>query len=141
MKQRLLKSSQGHEFIPARFNGVNCSGIEAIGDNVLVLPDKSAEKSTGGIEFTAERIERITMAAETGIIVSMGDGAFFWNSDRSRPWVGIKPKVGDRVYMTRYSGQVEMGDDEEFYRLMTDTCIGAVKVVSPFAVFNKESSK
>jgi chaperonin GroES len=141
MKPRLLKSSQKHEFIPARFNGVNCSGYQPIGDHIMVLPDKASDISSGGIEIPAEIVERVTLAAETGIVVALGDDAFLWNGDRSRKWEGVKPKVGDRVYIQRYSGQVMLGEDGEFYRIMEQNCIAAVKVASPFAVFNKGDGK
>lgn len=142
MKERLLKSSQKHEFVPARFNGVNCSGYHPIGDHILVLPDQASDMSSGGIAIPAEAVERHTMAAETGVIVAIGDDAFLWNGDRTRKWEGTKPKAGDRIYMQRYSGQVMLGDDGEFYRVMDANCIAAVKINSPFAVLNtKETGK
>jgi chaperonin GroES len=140
MKERLLKSSQKHEFIPARFNGVNCSGYQPIGDHIMVLPDKASDMSSGGITFTAEAVERMTMAAETGIIVALGDDAFLWNGDRTRKWDGAKPKVGDRVYIQRYAGQVMLGEDGEFYRIMDANCIAAVRVPVPFAVINHKGA-
>lgn len=130
MKERLLKSSQKHEFVPARFNGVNCSGYQPVGDHIMVLPDKASEFSSGGIEIPAEVVERMTMAAETGIIVALGDDAFLWNGDRTRKWEGSKPKVGDRVYIQRYAGQVMLGEDGEFYRIMEQNCIAAVRVAA-----------
>jgi co-chaperonin GroES (HSP10) len=130
MKPRLLKSSQKHEFIPARFNGVNGSGYQPIGDHIMVLPDKASDMSSGGIEIPGEVVERVTLAAETGIIVALGDDAFLWNGDRTRKWEGAKPKVGDRVYIQRYSGQVMLGEDGEFYRIMEQNCIAAVKVLA-----------
>jgi co-chaperonin GroES (HSP10) len=142
MRERLLKSSQKHEFVPARFNGVNCSGYHPIGDHILVLPDKASEMSSGGIEIPPEIVERYTMAAETGILIALGDDAFLWNGDRTRKWEGVKPKAGDRIYMQRYSGQVMLGEDGEFYRVMDANCIAAVKVNVPFAIINqKETGK
>lgn len=130
MQPKLLRSSQKHEFVPARFNGVNCSGYQPIGDHIMVLPDKASDVSSGGIEIPAELVERMTMAAETGIIIALGDDAFLWNGDRTRKWEGVKPKVGDRVYIQRYSGQVMLGEDGEFYRVMDANCIAAVRVKS-----------
>jgi chaperonin GroES len=74
------------------------------------------------------------MAAETGVIVALGDDAFLWNGDRTRKWEGVKPKVGDRVYIQRYAGQVMLGEDSEFYRIMDANCIAAVKTNKPFIV-------
>lgn len=127
MKPKLLKSSQLGEFIPADYSGKNESGYIPIGDRVLVLPDTAAEMTSGGIALTADHVDRTTLAAETGIIVACGDDAFRWNFDRTRPWEGQKPGPGDRVYVQRYSGQVMLGDDGRFYRLMDFACVGAVK--------------
>ena len=127
MQPKLLKVGDA-TFERAEYDGKNESRFMPIGDKVLVLPDSAAEVTAGGIMMTAEQIHKNTRAAETGVIVAMGGGAFEWNSDRTRPWAGYKPKVGDRVYMQRYSGQVMMGWDERFYRAMTDVCIAAIEV-------------
>lgn len=130
MQPKLLKSSQKHEFVPAKWNGVNCSGYQPIGDHIMVLPDKASNLTSGDIHLPAELVDRMTMAAETGVIVALGDDAFLWNGDRTRKWDGAKPKVGDRVYIQRYSGQVMLGEDGEFYRVMEQNCIAAVRVKS-----------
>lgn len=130
MKPRLLKSSQLGEFIPAEYNGQNESGYDPIGDRVLMLPDTASDMTSGGIALTADHVDRTTLAAETGVIVAMGDDAFRWNFDRTRPWEGPRPKPGDRIYVQRYSGQVMLGEDGKFYRLMDYGCVGAVKVNS-----------
>lgn len=128
MKPKLVKNSQMGEFVPAEFSGVNESGFEPVGDRVLVLPDMASHKTESGlIEIPADIVDRMTQAAETGIIVAMGDGAFRWNFDRTRPWEGRRPVAGDRVYMQRYSGQVMLGEDGRLYRIMDYACIGAVK--------------
>lgn len=131
MQPKLLKSSQLSEFIPAEWHGVNESGYEPVSDFVLVLPDKAAAKSSGGVELPGDIVDRHTMAAETGILIAIGPESFKWISDRTRPWEGRKPQAGDRIYMKRYSGQVLMGDDGMEYRLMEDGCIGAVKDGNP----------
>lgn len=128
MQPRLLKSSQQHEFVPAEYHGANESGYDPIGDNVLVAPDKAAEQTGGGIHLTAETVEKMSMAAETGVIVGLGTEAFRWIADRSREWQGAKPKVGDRVYVARYAGQLLLGEDHKLYRVMSDTCIAAVRL-------------
>jgi chaperonin GroES len=131
MQPKLLKSSQLGEFIPAEFNGVNESGYEPVCDRVLVLPDMASARTTGGIELPAELVDRHTMAAETGVIVAVGPEAFKWTPDKTREWTSYKPKPGDRVYIQRYSGQVMLGEDGKFYRLMDYTCCGAVKKTAP----------
>jgi co-chaperonin GroES (HSP10) len=116
------------QFITAQYAGANESGYQPLGDCVLIAPDQAADESTGGIKFTADHVEKETMAAETGVIVALGSDAFLWNGDRSRKWEGVKPSEGDRVYMERYSGQTLLGDDQRIYRLCSDKCIGAVKI-------------
>ena len=128
MQQKLLKSSQLGEFAPAEYNGKNESGYEPIGDRVLVLPDTAAEKTAGGVELTADFVDRMTQAAETGVIIAYGADAFRWNFDRTRPWEAYKPLPGDRCYIQRYSGQVLLGEDGRLYRLMDYACIAAVKM-------------
>ena len=133
MEPKLLKVGD-FTFEKAEFCGRNESGFLPIGDKVLVLPDRAAEKTMGGLYQPAEIIERNTLAAETGVLVALGFDAFLWSSDRMRKWEGPRPKVGQRVYMQRYSGQVMLGADARFYRIMDDKCIGAIEEESnPFA--------
>jgi co-chaperonin GroES (HSP10) len=131
MKPRLLKSSQLGEFVPAEYSGRNESGYVPIGDRVLVLPDTAAAQTSGGIHLTPDAVERTTLAAESGVIVALGDGAFHWAFDGAHLWNGPKPQAGDRVYVERYSGQVMLGEDGKFYRLMDAKCIGAVRSGPP----------
>jgi co-chaperonin GroES (HSP10) len=131
LKPRLLKSSQLGEFTPFNFDGINRSGYEPVGDRVLVGPDSAADMTSGGVHLTPEFSERMTLAAETGVIVACGPDAFLWNSDKTRRLEGPTPKAGDRVYINRYSGQVLLGDDGRVYRLMEYGCIGAVKKTEP----------
>jgi co-chaperonin GroES (HSP10) len=113
------------EFIPAPFFGKNESGCKPIGDRVLIRPDIAAAKS-GSIELPQDVVERAQLASSSGVIVECGEGAFSWNSDRTRPFDGEKPKTGDRVYFDRYAGKVILGDDGAEYRLMDDVAIGGV---------------
>lgn len=114
------------EYEPAQWKGKNTSGIAPIGDRVLVLPDKAPEKSAGGIDFLPTQQDRDGLAAETGVLVAVGEAAWKWNSDRTRPYDGTKPQVGQRVWFERYAGSVQYGVDGVAYRLMDDKCIGAV---------------
>jgi co-chaperonin GroES (HSP10) len=127
LKPRLLKSSQLGEFTPFDFDGVNRSGYEPVGDRVLVGPDSAADMTSGGVHLTPEFSERMTLAAETGVIVACGPDAFLWNSDKTRRWEGVKPKEGERCYIQRYAGQVLLGDDGRVYRLMEYGAIGAIR--------------
>jgi co-chaperonin GroES (HSP10) len=127
MKQRLL-SLRKADYIPAPYLGENRTGIEPIGDFVLIRPDIASRK-IGDIEMPDEVVDRAQQAATRGTIIEVGDGAFVWNGDRTRPWTGYKPKAGDNVCYTRYSGYIEEGDDGIEYRLMEDKCIGAKRKI------------
>ena len=126
MNPKVLKQVHA-EFTPARYNGVNTSGWQPIGDYVLVRPDTVASKTTGGIEMPDDIVERLELAAITGVIVECGDEAFKWNADRTRPFDGRKPKAGDRVIFEKYAGKPILGVDEANYRIMDDKAIGGVK--------------
>ncbi len=105
----------------------NKSGYIPIGDRLLILVDISADVTAGGVHLPEEISYRQTMASETGVIVAMGEAAFKWNFDRTREWYGIKPKVGDRVYIERYSGKVIRGKDQAMYRVIDDKCVGCIE--------------
>lgn len=126
MQPKLLKTTLA-EYTPATYNGKNESGWKPVGDRVIVLPDEASDKSSGGVFIDPRTVERGTMAAESGVIVAVGDSAFLWNQDRSRAYEGYKPQPGDRVTFERYAGQLQLGDDRKHYRIMEDRCIGGVR--------------
>lgn len=114
------------QYLPAIWDGKDTSGCVPIGDKILILPDLFLEQTAAGIHMTDEFTERMQLSAQTGIIVSIGDDAFTWSSDRMRPFGGYKPKVGDHVYYERYAGAEVTGDDGRQYRLVEDRQVGAV---------------
>ena len=130
MKERVLRTTVG-AYRPAAWSGANDAGFDPIGDMVLVLPDEPVTKSAGGIIMPEAVTDQNAAAAESGVIVALGEGAFVWSADRHRPWTGRRPEVGDRVRMQRYSGQLQTGADGVLYRLMTDTCIAAIEQQAP----------
>src|SRR5216684_6187128 len=105
----------------------NNSGYKALGDRVIIVVDESSEQSAGGVFYTQDQVEKMTMASETGIIVDMGDASFYWSFDRTNKWYGRKPNVGDRVYIQRYAGRLLKGNDGCYYRIMDDICIAAIE--------------
>lgn len=127
MEPKLLKTTQA-EYVLAEYGGTNESGYRPFGDRVLVLPDTAARKTAGGIEIPDDVQERQSYAAETGVIIEAGDGAFVWNSDRTRRWEGAKPKSGDRVFFDRYSGGIVHGRDGRTYRIIDDKAIACVSI-------------
>lgn len=116
------------EYARAEFDGTNESGFVALGERVLVLPDQPVQRSQGGVYFTDDSNERKAYGAETGVIVSVGTGAFVWSADRMHKFEGRKPEVGDRIFFERYAGGMMRGSDGKFYRAMDDTCIAALMV-------------
>lgn len=124
MQPRLIKTSVG-QYLPAKWEGHDSSGLHPLGDRVLILPD-TAPEMIGGIAIPVDVTARHTLAAEAGVVVAMGEGSFTWNSDKMTPHVGRKPKLGERVAIERYSGQLFHGLDGKVYRLMESACVGAV---------------
>lgn len=113
-------------YVPAPFAGTNESGFEPLGSRVLVLPDVAEERTAGGIELPVDVVARYAMAAETGVLVAIGEGAFAVLSN-GRPWGTYRrPVVGDRVVIERYTGQLQRGLDGLVYRLCEDRAIGAI---------------
>ena len=125
MEPKLLKTTVT-EYRQANYKGLNLSGATPVGDRVLILPDLPVDTTAGGIALPDNLVERHGMAAESGRLVALGDGAFYWNSDRTTRFEGIKPEPGQRVSFERYAGTLVLGDDGQMYRLMDDRCIGAI---------------
>lgn len=129
MKERLIKkTSLGAQYAASNWTGKDTSGVTPIDDFVLVLIDESVDVTAGGVMLPQEMQDRHKQAAETGVIVAAGEGAFKWSADRSKAYAGAKPVPGTRVYFGRYSGQIVVGKDLKEYRLMTDKCIGAIEI-------------
>jgi co-chaperonin GroES (HSP10) len=124
MQPKLIKTRMA-EYVPAQYCGRNESGYHPIGEKVLVLTDQCADTSSGGVDLPPEVVERMTSAAEMGVIVELGASAFNWMADRSHRWEGPKPNVGQRVFIERYSGQLCLGKDGQVYRILDDKNIGA----------------
>ena len=123
---KLLKTSQA-EYENSDWSGKDESGIVPVGDVVVVLPDKAAERSSGGIIITEDRKQRMDAAAESGIVVALGVGAFYWNADRTRKFEGTRPEIGQRVALVRYAGTEVFGKDGKLYRCVVDNNIVAIK--------------
>lgn len=114
------------EYVEAEFDGVNRSGFTPLADSVIVLCDVAPDTTKGQLFITPDIQLKQQMMAETGVVVAIGEGAFLWLSDRTRPWEGRKPEVGTRVVFERYAGREQTGLDGKQYRLMSDRCIGAI---------------
>lgn len=126
MKDKLLSKTRIGQYVESAWTGENTSGITPIGDQVVILPDRSIEKTSGGVIMPDSIRETHNLAAESGVIAAIGDGAWTWNMDRTRKFEGRKPEVGERICFTRYSGMERFGKDGEMYRIMEDKCIGGI---------------
>lgn len=125
MTPKLFKTKLA-DYVQAEWSGKNESGWNPVGDRVLIKPDEVATRTKGGIELPEDLQDRMTMAAEAGMVVAVGDGSFKWNSDGITPYEGVKPKPGDRVSIGRYSGQLIMGHDGKSYRILDSKELGAI---------------
>ena len=127
MQPKLFRTSLA-EYVQADWNGLNESGWHPLGNRILVRPDQVASRTQGGIELPTDIQDRMAMAAEGGMVIAVGAGAFKWNSDGVSPFEGVAPKPGDRVSVGRYSGQLVMGHDGKSYRIMDSSELGAIEV-------------
>lgn len=120
---RLITGDQ-REFITAEWSGTNESGWIPLGDKVLILMDEHADQTAGGVFIPEPMRDRQSMAAESGVVVAVGPRAFMDQKE-------LDVVEGDRVAVERYAGQVVQGWDSRQYRLMSDSCVGAVAAEVP----------
>ena len=123
MEVKMIKGLHA-DYIPAIWSGKDTSGIRVVGKTILVLMDKCSPTSKGGVSLPEDIVEKMSMAAESGVIVATSPGAFLLNEDMT-PWTGEKPKAGDRVYIEKYAGKQVKGRDGETYRIMDYGSVGA----------------
>lgn len=126
MQPRLIKGLQA-EYEPSVWTGENTSGLTPFGTHILVRMDQCSVTSSGGVMLPDEICERMDEASESGCIFAMTPQAYM-SDDWGRPWQGPRPKVGDRVYIERYSGVKARGADGALYRMMTRNCIVAGRI-------------
>lgn len=125
MTPKLFKTTLA-EFVQAEYDGSNPSGWHPLGDKILVKADAVASKTAGGVELPDDIRDRMTMAAEAGVVIAIGDGCFISEAS-GLPFNGRRPNPGDRVAMGRYSGQMIMGHDNLRYRILSSSEIGAIE--------------
>jgi co-chaperonin GroES (HSP10) len=92
----------------------NVSGINPVGNRVLLLPVEVQKTSASGIILaTEETSSREQMANTTGVVVAMGDECF---ADCPTAWC----EVGDKVVFAKYAGLMYLGRDGKQYRMVND---------------------
>jgi len=124
MQPKLIKINS-FDFVQAEWSGKNTSGYAPFGDRVLIQVDQASHKA-GMIEIPQDVQERLSMAAELGLLVAAGEGAFSFNSDGTK-MTGRKPQPGERVFIERYAGQLVTGVDGQKYRVMDSRCVAAIQ--------------
>lgn len=122
------------DYSSAEWSGEDTSGIECVGSSVLVKMDVASGKA-GSIHLTEDMAWKHTQAAETGLVVAVGESAFLLNLDGS-PWAGSRPTPGRRVIIEKYAGTFVRGLDGELYRLMQYGCVLATFKQSEVGVAN-----
>lgn len=96
----------------------NKSQLQPVEYKVLVKPDKVDEMS-GPLFVPAHVRDKLQLAETKSTLVACGGNAF-------EDWQGVRPVVGDRVYIARYAGMYVKGEDGEEYRLCNDKDISAI---------------
>jgi co-chaperonin GroES (HSP10) len=123
--RRLLKT-EDVSYIAGEWTGKNTSELWPFGEDVVILPDRVAEKVGSGFLYAAqETMDLMNANAASGIIMAMGPDAFSHNSFGDGPFVGVKPQPGDHVVFTRHSGQSHTGKDGRVYFIMNARALGA----------------
>jgi co-chaperonin GroES (HSP10) len=90
------------------------TGIEPKGHLVLVLPDFVPRESKGGIALPDDTVERDEMAQIFARVVLLGPNCWYDEG-------GVKrAKVGDRVMIAKFAGQLVTGGDGKRYRVIND---------------------
>jgi co-chaperonin GroES (HSP10) len=92
----------------------NESGINPVGNRILLLPIEVQQTSASGIILaTEETSAREQMANTTGVVVAMGDECF---DDEVKPWCA----VGDKIIFAKYAGLLYLGRNGKSYRMIND---------------------
>ena len=96
---------------------------EPSGYRILVLPFTPKTKSSGGILFSQETLDKARIATTCGYVLKMGDLAYQDKDKFKNPWC----KKGDWVIFARYAGSRLPIEGGEVRILNDDEVIGTVK--------------
>lgn len=102
---------------------MNTSGIQPMEYKVLVKPKAVEERTAGGLYIPDTTREKDEFGRTEGTMVAVSPLAF---SFAEWPEGARKPKVGDRVFFSRYQATEIKGNDGETYWLMQDQSIAGV---------------
>lgn len=107
----------------ARLEADNPSGIWPLGYNIVVLPEKVAEKTAGGLHIPDSTRDRDQYGEHKGTIMAISPMAFTFEE---WPLREPKPQPGQRVVFVKYAGTLVPGKDGRDYRVMNDKDVLAV---------------
>ena len=96
---------------------------EPSGYRILVLPFTPKTKSSGGILFSQETLDKARIATTCGYVLKMGDLAYQDKDKFKDPWC----KKGDWVIFARYAGSRLPIEGGEVRILNDDEVLGTVK--------------
>ena len=94
-----------------------------VGYRILVLPFTPKTKSSGGILFSQETLDKARIATTCGYVLKMGDLAYKDKDKFGEPWC----KKGDWVIFARYAGSRLPIEGGEVRLLNDDEVLGTVK--------------
>ena len=95
---------------------------EPSGYRILVLPFTPKTKSSGGILFSQETLDKARIATTCGYVLKMGDLAYKDKDKFGEPWC----KKGDWVIFARYAGSRLPIEGGEVRLLNDDEVLGTV---------------
>lgn len=106
---------------------MNNTGIIPVGYKVLIeMREAIEEKTKGGIIIPDSVKEREDAASQIGVVLDYGKAAFtIGTGDLPNEW-DIKPKIGTKVILNKYSGITVEGNDDKEYRIISDKEILAI---------------
>ena len=95
---------------------------EPSGYRILVLPFTPKTKSSGGILFSQETLDKARIATTCGYVLKMGDLAYKDKDKFNEPWC----KIGDWVMFARYAGARLPIEGGEVRILNDDEVLGTI---------------
>jgi chaperonin GroES len=108
---------------PVKLEIENPSGIQPVEYNLVVRPEKVADKTAGGLHIPDTIRDRDQYGEHKGTILAVSPMAF---SFEEWPQDMPKPQPGQRIVFIKYAGTLVKGGDGEDYRVMKDKDVLAV---------------
>ena len=94
--------------------------IKPLADRIVVLPEKSSEKTAGGI-YLPETVSKEKPVS--GTVISVGPGKF----DKKGKRVTLEVSEGDKVIYSKWAGTEVVFDDETYLLMKEDDILAIAK--------------